>query len=662
MTRWAFRTRSGRRRPAVWTPGRVTCTCFLLLGVFPPHAFGAGGPRAVRVIPCPLQASQLAAFPAPPTPLPGTVVQGEREESYFPLSQPGSRLYGTSFPAAAGAEPLVGLSLSPSGFSCSARAGPDGSRYQMVEGPTNHDGIETIFEPGAQRSVETLACEFIPAVRASMQQSDPAQFAARCPPTPSGDVITQLTGIQVGATGPVALVQIPPGGTFAIGAPVSSDPTWALVRARREGARTVSVAAIRCTLPVAELSLCFGSLVAFLWQANVVLAYTEDGAVSVAESLKTAMSGPSAFAPSAPCDLESVELKLSGQATAGIFEFGDEGTVNWKRRSDAKWAIDADGKFKVGLGGVFGEGVHTTAGGGAGVGTEGSVAGGLELGLGMGFETDTGQSSRSFIDALGAADTSPPQNVSLSSTTVAVGAWLSGDIGVASTSGNFAGNIDAAAVLGDRTDFKDGSEVDNEYYLEGTVAGQGNGRPPTDSLGTTFSVAGFGNGSLVVGEIVNTAGEPTLGEVEVNLAVGGGAQADRKSNALVKEFHGLASLTAGDEIQAKMTLNLTDPNHQSSWSALASDQNGTTIAGLVGNSAAAGAIALARAMTITVVRYQTEVLSGSISGKFGDGVGIGVTFDGEANIRKAVGAAFKAPDSLVVSPWSECLPAGGTGI
>jgi hypothetical protein len=568
---------------------------------------------------------------------------------------PGGQIYGTSFPVATYPRAGHGFTFAPRGFSCSAGAGVDGALWQTISGPTNHDVVKTIFVPGGEGLSEELGCEYIPAARAAVQQSDPQRAAVLgCSSTPAADTIAQLpTNSQ---TAFAALVRVPPGGSFPGGEPTGSDPTWALVMAYLGEGNTVSAQAIQCTLPGAQQSLCLASLAVFAGQSHLTeLGGDQRGLI---QALKAAMQAPAAFTPTAPCDVEAAELKLAGMASAGIFAFGDEGTIDWARRSDASWGIDAEGKFKVGLGGVFGAGADTGAAADAGLGANGSVAGGLELGLGVGLQADTGQDSRSLIEALGSPAVSPPASVSLTSTTVAAGAWLSGDIGVSSASGN----LDAEAVVGDRTDFQGGSEVDNEYYLEVSVAGEASGALSAGSVATPLGAGGFGNGSLLVGETVDTAGEPTTGELGVNLAAGGAGQIDAAS-ALPKQFSGLANISAGEEIQAKLTLELANRQQRNAWNALMSDQGANTLNGLAGDSAAsASEEALAKAMAITVVRYDTEKLAGSISGKFGDGVGLGLNFDGEGTYRKAVGAAFKAPGSVAEAPWNACLRGGGSGI
>jgi hypothetical protein len=629
------------------------CTLLACLFVSPPPA-GADGPAAFPIAPCPVPAADLAQYSnTTPTPLSREAMFGE-SEAELAGAVPGGQMYGTSFPVSTYPRAGHGFTFAPSGFSCSAGAGVDGALWQKIHGPTNHDIVETIFVPGGEGFSDELGCEYIPAARASVQQSDPQSAAVLGCRPPAKDTITQLpTNSQ---TAFAALVRVPPGGSSPGGEPTGSDPTWALVMAYLGEGKTVSAQAIWCTLPSAQQSLCLASLAVFAGQAH--LGEFGGDQQTLIQALKAAMQAPAAFTPAEPCDAEAIELKLSGMATAGIFAFGDEGTIDWARRSDTSWGIDAQGKFKVGLGGVFGAGAHAGAAADADLGADGSVAGGLELGLGVGLQVGTGQDSRSLIEALGSPETSPPASVSLTSTTVAVGAWLSGDIGVSSASGN----LDAEAVVGDRTDFQGASEVDNEYYLEVSVAGEASGAPRAGSVATPLGAGGFGSGSLLVGETVDTVGEPTTGELGVNLGAGGAGQIDAAS-ALPKQFSGLANISAGEEIQAKMTLDLANRQNRDAWNALMSDQGSNTLNGLAGDSApSASDVALAKAMAITVVRYNTEKLSGSISGKFGDGVGLGLSFDGEATYRKAVGAAFKAPGSVAEAPWDACLQGGGSGI
>lgn len=619
----------------------LTCVAFASAAL---PASASAGPVSFKVVPCPATQGTVGT----PTPPPIAPTVAVTPTIAYP---PGASMYGTAF--SPGSEPFAWV-LAPSGFSCSAFVGVDSARGMDAVGSHNHDRIRAVFIPGGRGFLEELACLYIPAARAAVAKNapTPSYFATLCTPPPSQDAIMQLpTG---SSSVMAAAVRVPPGGSFPTGEPTrSTDPTLAVVSTRLGGNGVEWSQAISCTLPAAQQPMCAASLALFLTQTLLGRALSQSQLAATLTALDTFLKVPVAFQPSEPCETESIGLKLSSQANAAIFQVGGEDTIEWGRRSDAKWDVNAQGKFKVGLGGVFGDSVQTSFGGGAGAGAQTSVAAGLSLGLGFGFETVSGQGGRTLVDALTGPNAAPPQGgVQLTSTTLSIGAWLSGDVGVSSADGH----LDAEGVLGVKTDFEEGREVDNEYYLEGNVAANVVGSVPVGSIAVPLSGGGFLEGSLLVGEVINTAGEPTSGEVELTA----GAGATGGAGVVEKILHGLVNVASGQEADVKLTLPLDSTQSRSAWSALISGHQDEYLPGLVGGASASNADdALAKAMTMTAVLYEATKGSGSISAKFGEGIGAGLQVEGEASYKHAIAAEAKAPGTLQSVPWAACLGTSG---
>lgn len=351
--------------------------------------------------------------------------------------------------------------------------------------------------------------------------------------------------------------------------------------------------------------------------------------------------------PTEPCDVQGLDAEIGGQATAGIFAFGDDGSLDVTRRSDGTLGIDAAGDFKVGLGGVFGDGVNVE---GEGAGVEASVAAGLELGIGLGFTADTSPQAGSLIDALKSANALPPSSVELTSSTLEIGAWLSGDIGVEPADGS----LDASAVLGVKTDYESGVVLDNEYYLEVNASGGGNAGAllAADSTSAELKNGGFFNGDLMVGETVDPSNHPVSGELMVTGALGGQSGFTLSSLDLKAAQGGQAEMT--------LSLDLSNPHDLALWNKLTSDQGNNTDAGLIGNGTPTPTDdAVTKAATITVVLYRLSRASASAQAKFGDGAGIGVKLGEDVTERTAIGAQYKPPGSLTLKPWDSCVAGGG---
>jgi hypothetical protein len=224
---------------------------------------------ALPVTSCPVPPGMGAApgFQGPTAPpVPASTV--------FPQSislPPRTTIFGTGLPGSS----VVAYSLAPSGFTCSAIAGADGSFVISLNAPGSKSPSLTYeYSPGGVGLGLDLTCPYIPAVRAADAAARSGQQSCTYP---GADVVTQ---VRTGAQGLwAATVRVPPD---------VKDPNLPASGNGRDQTLAVFLASLQshpnsttiqsggqdadCTLPASEQAVCVAGLQYFVTQSMAASA------------------------------------------------------------------------------------------------------------------------------------------------------------------------------------------------------------------------------------------------------------------------------------------------------------------------------------------------------------------------------------------------------
>ena len=181
---------------------------------------------------------------------------------------PGTTVFGTGLPGSS----VVAYSLAPSGFTCGAIAGADGSFVISFDAPGSRSPSLTYdYSPGGAGLALDLACPYIPAIKAADATFRGGQQDCVYP---GGDVVTQ---VPTGARDLwAATVRIPPDVTDP-NLPASGngrDQTLAVVLASLQSHPDPTIVqaggqAADCALPASEQAVCVAGLQYFATQSLV---------------------------------------------------------------------------------------------------------------------------------------------------------------------------------------------------------------------------------------------------------------------------------------------------------------------------------------------------------------------------------------------------------
>jgi hypothetical protein len=226
----------------------------------PGRVLGAPVPVTSCPVPQGMGAPAGSQGPAAP-PVPASTV--------FPQSislPPETTVFGTGLPGS----PVVAYSLAPSGFTCSAIAGADGSFVISLDAPGSRNPSLTYdFSPGGAGLALDLACPYIPAIRAADAVFRGGQQNCAYP---GADVVTQvptdvrdLWAATVRIPPDVADPNLPASGTgrdqtlAVFLASLQSHPDPAIVQSGGQEAD--------CALPASEQAVCVAGLQYFVTQS-----------------------------------------------------------------------------------------------------------------------------------------------------------------------------------------------------------------------------------------------------------------------------------------------------------------------------------------------------------------------------------------------------------
>ena len=227
---------------------------------------------------------------------------------------PGTTVFGTGLPGSS----VAAYSLAPSGFTCSAIAGADGSFVISLGAPGSRSPSLTYdFSPGGAGIGLDLTCPYIPAIRAAdavfrggqQNCADPGADEVIQVPTGARDLWAATVRVPPDVTDP----NLPGSGngrdqTLAVFlASLQSHPDPAIVQAGGQDAA--------CALPASEQAICVAGLRYFVTQSMAAAA----GPKSVAAILAAVSAASAAAEPPCPPALAlSLEQQIDKSAELKI--------------------------------------------------------------------------------------------------------------------------------------------------------------------------------------------------------------------------------------------------------------------------------------------------------------------------------------------------------